>query len=188
MFLSDCIILRRLNSLVHRPHVHILRCLCLIWSSLQYITLPGGPVCMDIADTRMMECNDLCGVLHNSTETGNMWEKLASREAIAQLVFNSWLKYNNRIWHTTCHPMCPFKAMRLLMCLSQVTQQGTGTALWKSVGVSSGEAWEMTLIKQATYDYTDKDSGLYFSATVITIWAWTNSCTICLSIKILLMW
>lgn len=69
------------------PHtstnVHILRCLHLISSSLQFITLPGASS-VDIADTRMMECNDLCRGLHNSTETGNKWEELASREAIAQ--------------------------------------------------------------------------------------------------------
>lgn len=67
----------------HQHSVHILRCLHLILSSLQFITLPGA-LSVDIADTRMMECNDHCRGLHNSTETGNKWEELASREAIAQ--------------------------------------------------------------------------------------------------------
>lgn len=41
---------------------------------------------MDTADTRMMECNNLCGGLNNCTKTGNEWEALASREAIAQYI------------------------------------------------------------------------------------------------------
>lgn len=41
---------------------------------------------MDIADTRMKECNDLCGGLYNSVEAGNKRGELASGGVVAQCV------------------------------------------------------------------------------------------------------
>lgn len=45
-----------------------------------------GGSSMDIADTRMKECNDLCGGLYNSVEAGNKRGELASGGVVAQCV------------------------------------------------------------------------------------------------------
>lgn len=116
----------------HQHPVHILRCLHLISSSLQFITLPGASS-VDIADTRMMECNDLRGGLHNSTETGNKWEELASREAVAQHIIR--VQFNKMTNATTQYNMSPSVTLQndLQIYLFQATQKNDDSVLLKSV-------------------------------------------------------
>ncbi len=80
VFSSDCIIDSPGSP---APCSHSKMSVC-IFAYFTVKTLPPGATSMDIDDSQMMECNNLCRGHHNNTETGNKREQLASREVIAQ--------------------------------------------------------------------------------------------------------